>query len=163
MSTIVGAVTGLIAATAAFLFIAAMGGVPSLDPAIDTGSVEPVFSVAASTLWSMTILAGAAVGIVLAIATKAVARVIDPASATNSLVIIAPLGAVVGAVVGIVVFATGSGVVGTIAEGTITIAVTDMIAMVAISGIVGGAAVVWQSYILSRPPQHQPDPDILAA
>lgn len=163
MSLIVGAVTGLIGAIAAFVFVAAMGGVPSLNPAIDTGNVEPVFSVAASTLWSMTIIAGAGIGIVLAIATKAVARVIDPDATSNSLLIIAPLGAVVGAVVGIVVFPLGSGIVGTIAEGTVTVTVTDMIAMVAIAGTLGGAAVVWQSYILSRPPEHEPDPDLLAA
>ncbi len=163
MSVIIGAVVGLVGAIVAFLLIAALGGVPSLNPAIDTGSVEPVFSIAASTLWSLTIIAGAGTGIVLAVVTKAVARVIDPEAAANSLLIIAPLGAVVGAVVGIVVFPLGSGIVGTIAEGTVTITVTDMIVMVAIAGTLGGAAVVWQSYILSRPPEHKLDPDLLAA
>jgi len=163
MSLVVGAVAGLIGATAAFLFVAAMGGVPSLNPAIDTGSVEPVFSIAASTLWSMAIITGAGIGIVLAIITKAVARVIDPDAAANSLLIIAPLGAVVGAVVGIIVFPLGSAIVGTIAEGTVTVTVTDMIIMVAIAGTLGGAGVVWLSYILSRPPEQNPDPDLLAA
>jgi hypothetical protein len=163
MSMVVGAVVGLVGAIVAFLLIGAMGGVPSLDPAIDTGSVEPVFSIAASTLWSLTIIAGAGTGIVLAVVTKAVARVIDPEAAANSLLIIAPLGAVVGAVVGIVVFPLGSGIVGTIAQGTVTVTVTDMIVMVAIAGTLGGAAVVWQSYILSRPPEHKLDPDLLAA
>ena len=154
---------GLIAAVATFLFIAALGGVSALDPAIDTGSLEPVFSIPASTLWSMTALAGAAVGTVLAIVTKAIARVIDPDAGSNSLWIIAPLGAVVGAVAGLVVLALGAGVVGTIAEGTVTVTVTDLVTLVSVAGFVGGAAIVWQSYILSRPPEQKLDPELLAA
>ncbi len=162
-SMVIGAVTGLVGAIAIFLFIAGMGGVSSLDPAIDTGSVEPVFSISASALWSMTMLAGIAVGTVLSIATKAIARVIDPEANANSLWIIAPVGATVGAVIGMVVFPLGVAVIGTIAEGTATVTVTEMVAMVAISGILGGASVVWLSYVLSRPPILEPDPDLLAA
>ncbi|MCL1595406.1 MAG: hypothetical protein M3132_13735 [Actinomycetia bacterium] len=161
-SMVIGAIAGLVGALAIFLFVAGMGGVSSLDPAFDTGSVEPVFSISASALWSMTLLAGIAVGTILAIATKAVARVIDPDAAANSLWIIAPVGATVGAVIGIVVFPLGVTVVGTIAEGTATVTVTDMVGMVALAGLLGGASVVWLSYVLSRPPVLEPDPELLA-
>lgn len=162
-SLIIGAVTGLIVAIALFLFIASLGAVSALRPAIETDSATPVFSISASALWSMTLISGLVGGALLATITKGIARVIDPASSSVSLLVIAPLGAVVGAVIGMVVFPLGVTVLGTIAEGTATISVVGMTILTCISGLVGGATIVWLSYLLARPPVYEDDPALLHA
>lgn len=161
-SLIIGAVAGLFLAVAMFLFIASLGAVSSLQPAIETDSVEPVFSMPASTLWWMTVIVGAISGALLGGITKAVSAVIDPDAIPAPLWLIAPLGAMVGSVIGVVVFPLGVTVVGTLTEGIATVTVTQMVALLSAAGFLGGAIVVWQSYLLARPPVHEGDPELLA-
>ncbi len=161
-SLIVGAVAGLFLAVAMFLFLASLGAVSSLQPAIETNSVEPVFSMPASTLWWMTILVGGFSGALLGVITKAVSSIIDPDASPAPVWFIAPLGAMVGAVIGVVVFPLGVTVIGTLTEGVATVTVTQMVVLLATAGFLGGAIVVWQSYLLARPPVHEGDPELLA-
>ena len=158
----IGAAAGLFLALAMFLFIASLGAVPSLNPIIETNSVEPTFSMPASTLWWMTIIAGVVAGALLGSATRAVSAVIDPDAISAPLWLIAPLGSIVGAVIGVVVLPLGVTLAGTISEGFATVTVTQMVALLATAGIIGGAIVVWQSYLLARPPMHGEDTELLA-
>jgi hypothetical protein len=161
-SLIVGAVVGLFISLAMFLFIASLGAISSLQPAIETDSVEPVFSIPASTLWWMTIIVGVVAGALLGGVTKAVAAVLDPEASSAPSWLIAPLGATVGAVIGVVVFPLGVTILGTISEGIATVTVTQMVVLLSIAGLLGGAIVVWQSYLLARPPAHAEDTELLA-
>ena len=162
-SIVLGAVTGLVVAIAILLFVASLGGVSYLNPSIDTGSVDPVFSIPASALWSMTLLAGFAGGALLSAVTFGVARVIDPEATPVSYVIVVLVGATVGAVVAISVMLLGAGILGTVADGIATVTVVQMVIFTAVIGIAGGATVTWLSYILARPPAYESDPDLLAA
>ncbi len=162
-SVIIGAITGLVVALALFLFVASLGAVSALNPAVATGSVEPVFSISASALWWMAIIIGLAGGAILASATRGVAVVIDPDSSPAQMFVIAPLGALIGAVIAMVVFPLGVTMLGMIAEGTATVTVTQMMILVVIAGVVGGGSIVWISYVLARPPVHTDDPDLLPA
>lgn len=162
-SFVLGAVTGLVVAIAILLFVASLGGVAFLNPSIDTGSVDPVFSIPASSLWSMTLLAGFAGGALLSAVTFGVARVIDPEATPLSYVFVVVVGATVGAVVAISVMLLGAGVLGTVADGVATVTVVQMVVFTAVIGIAGGATVTWLSYILARPPVYESDPDLLAA
>jgi hypothetical protein len=162
-SFVLGAVTGLVVSIAILLFVASLGGVSYLNPSIDTGSVDPVFSIPASALWSMTLLAGFAGGALLSAVTFGVARVIDPEATPLSYVIVVLVGATVGAVVAISVMLLGAGILGTVADGIVTVTVVQMVVFTAVIGIAGGATVTWLSYILARPPVYESDPDLLAA
>lgn len=162
-SILIGAFTGLVVAIAILLFVASLGGVSYLNPSIETGSVDPVFSIPASALWSMTMLAGFAGGALLSGITFGVARVIDPEASPVSSVIVVLVGATVGSVVAISVMLLGAGILGTVVDGIATITVVQMVVFTAVIGIAGGATITWLSYILARPPVHETDPDLLAA
>jgi hypothetical protein len=158
----IGAVAGLILAMALTLFAGATGGVSKLDTIGQGSAIEPVFAVPASAMWIVTLVLGAAGGAVLAIVTVAVAKVIDPTATGAPLLITAPLGAVVAAVVAIAVLPVGITALGSVADGTATASVTALTGLVATVGLTAGAGVVWLSYILSRPPQPHSDPELLA-
>jgi hypothetical protein len=163
VSLVVGGVTGLVMAIGILLFVGSLGAVSALNPSIDTGSVDPVFSVPASALWSMTLICGLAGGAILSAATYGVARVIDPDASSVPPAIVVTVGAIVGAVVAIVVMLLGAAVVGTIADGTATVTVVQMVLLAAIAGQTGGATVAWLAYLLARPPVLATDPELLAA
>jgi hypothetical protein len=162
-SAMVGAVTGLVVAIAILLFVASLGAVSYLNPSFDTGSVDPVFSIPASALWSMTAISGLGGGAVLAAATYGIARVLDPDARPVPSVVVIVVGAIIGATVAITVMLLGAGVLGTVAEGVATITVVQMVVFTAVIGLTGGASVVWLSYILARPPVYETDPELLAA
>lgn len=159
----VGAIVGLIGAVAATLFVGATGGISKLDVTAEAASIEPVFAVPASALWIVTIVVAAALGMLLAVVTAAVARVIDPEASGAGLWVIALLGAIVGGVVAFAVFPLGVSGLGSLQDGVATISVVDMVALSAIAGLAGGSVIVWQSYIMARPPLVTPDPELLAA
>ena len=159
----IGAVVGLVLGAVAMLFVGATGGVPKLGVTGEGTSIEPVFNVPASALWIIVILTGAALGLVLAVVTRAVATVIDPEARGVTLWVIAPLGAVVGGVVAFAVFPLGISAIGTLQDGVATVSVVEMMVLTAIAGIAGGSVVTWQSYVMARPPQAVEDPELLPA
>jgi hypothetical protein len=162
-SFLVGAVAGLVVAIAILLFVASLGGVSYLNPSFDTGSADPVFSIPASTLWMMTLIAGFGGGAVLSAVTFGVARVIDPDATPISSVIVVLVGATVGATVAFAVMLLGAGILGTVADGVATVTVVQMVVFTAVIGLAGGATVTWLAYLLARPPAYDTDPDLLAA
>lgn len=157
---LVGAVTGVVLALSLMLYVAATGAIPTVDAVIEGSSVVPVFAPPASALWIMVILTAGFGGVIAAIATKAVARAIDPDAPSASLAIIAPLGFVVGAVIGMAVFPLGAMVLGSIEQGTVTLSVVEVVSLALITGLVAGGLIVWFSYILARPPQIEQDEEI---
>jgi hypothetical protein len=157
-----GAVAGLVLAECALLFVGATGGVPKLDVIGSGSDIEPVFSVPASALWMVLIVASLACGILLAVTTWAIARTIEPDAHGANCAIIGATGAVVAVAVSFAVFPLGVTVLGSLTDGVATLSVADMAAMCAIVGVAGGAAIVWLSYILTRPPQPAEDPELLA-
>ncbi|MGI9665807.1 MAG: hypothetical protein ACR2N2_01730 [Acidimicrobiia bacterium] len=159
----IGALVGLVLSTCAMLYFGASGGVPKLDVAGEGASIEPIFAVPASAMWTTTIVGGAICGLILAIATKAIARVIDPETSGASLWIIAPAGAIVGGVVAFAVFPLGVSLLGELKDGTAAVAVSDLVLLASLAGLAGGAIVTWQSYILARPPVHADDEELLQA
>ena len=161
-SFLVGAVAGLVVALAILLFVASLGGVSYLNPSIETGSVDPVFSIPASALWMMTLVAGFGGGAVLSASTFGVARVLDPDATPISYVIVVLVGATVGAIVAFAVMLLGAGILGTVADGIATVTVVQMVVFTAVIGLTGGATVTWLSYLLARPPVYETDPDLLA-
>jgi len=163
MSFLVGAVGGLVVALAILLFVASLGGVSYLNPSFDTGSVDPVFSIPASSLWTMTLIAGFAGGAVLSAITFGIARILDPDATPISSILVVLVGATVGAIVALAVMLLGAGILGTVADGMATVTVVQMVIFTAVIGLAGGATVTWQSYILARPPAYETDPDLLAA
>lgn len=154
---------GLVLSTCALLFFGASGGVPKLDVVGEGASLEPVFSVPASAMWMTAIGAGAVCGLILSIATKAIARVIDPDTSGASLWIIAPVGAIVGGVIAFAVFPLGVSLLGDLKDGVATVSVSDLTLLASIAGLAGGSIITWQSYILSRPPVHEEDLELLQA
>jgi hypothetical protein len=162
-SFLVGAVGGLVVAVATLLFVASLGGISYLNPSIETGSVDPVFSVPASSLWMMTLVAGFGGGAVISAITFGVARVIDPAAKPLASPIVILVGATVGATIAIAVMLLGAGILGTVADGMATVTVVEMVVLAAIIGLSGGAFVAWFSYVLARPPVYEADPDLLTA
>jgi len=162
-ATILGAVVGLVLALGALLFVGATGGVPKLGVTGEGAGVEPAFIVPASAFWMVAILAGAVIGLILSIGTRAIVRVLDPDSPSTTLWIVAPTGAIVGGVLALAVYPLGVSMFGSLADGNASISVVGMTMLTAILGIVGGAVIVWQSYVMSRPQQAQPDPELLAA
>lgn len=163
MSFLVGAVGGLVVAIAILLFVASLGGVSYLNPSFDTGSVDPVFSIPASALWMMTLIAGFAGGAVLSAITFGIARILDPDAIPISSIVVVLVGATVGATVALAVMLLGAGILGTVADGIATVTVVQMVIFTAVIGLSGGATVTWLSYILARPPAYETDPDLLAA
>ena len=159
-SLVVGAVTGIVLAISLTLYVGATGGIPSVDAVVDGTRIVPVFATPASSLWIMVILTSALGGLVAAVTTKAIARVIDPDAKAVSLAIIATLGAVIAPVIGMAVFPIGAIALGSITEGVVTLSVIQIVALALIVGLVAGAFIVWLSYILARPPSVTEDPAI---
>jgi hypothetical protein len=157
---LIGAVTGLVLALSLTLYVGATGGIPSVNAVVDGTRVVPVFAPPASAFWIMVILTSAFGGLIAAVATKAVARAIDPDARSASLAVIAPLGIVVAPVIGMAVFPLGTLMLGSIEEGTVTLSVVQLVALASLTGLVAGGLIVWFSYILARPPQVQEDADI---
>jgi hypothetical protein len=60
------------------------------------------------------------------------------------------------------VFPLGVTLLGSVQDGLATVSVADFVLLSAVAGITGGAIIVWQSYIMARPPQAQQDPELLA-
>lgn len=162
-AAVLGAVVGLVLALGAMLFVGATGGVPKLAVTGQGAGIEPAFSVPSSAMWMVAIVSSAVIGLILAVGTRAIVRVIDPDSASTTLWVVAPAGAVVGAVLAMAVYPLGVSMLGSLADGNATISVIGMTILTAMLGIVGGAVIVWQSYVMSRPQQAQPDPELLAA
>jgi hypothetical protein len=160
---VIGAITGVVVALSLLVFFAASGAVPSLTAVPDGSDVVPTLTAPASATWIIVILAGAGGGLVVSIATFAVGRVLDPEASSAPLAVVAPLGAIVGAVIGMVVFPLGITVAGSISEGNANIGVADLTVLTAITGLVGGGAIAWLSYILVRPSSPADDPELLAA
>lgn len=159
---VVGASFGLILALSLMLYIAATGAVPSVNATVDNVGVVPVFAPAASALWISLILGASFGGLVLAIGTGAVSRVIEPEARPASFAVVAVVGAVVSPIIAMSVLPLGIIVLGSIEEGTATIGVVELVSLTAIIGIVAGGLVVWLSSVLSRPPEAKEDVDLLA-
>ncbi len=157
---LVGAITGIVLAVSLTLYVGATGGIPSVNAVVDGSRIVPVFAPPASSLWIMVILTSAFGGFVAATTTKAIARVIDPDANAASLVVIATLGVIIAPVIGMAVFPIGAIVLGSIAEGVVTLSVIQMVALGLITGFVAGGFIVWLSYILARPPVVKEDPSI---
>lgn len=157
----IGALVGLVLATATMLFVGATGGVPKLTVLDQGSSVEPAFSVPASAMWIVTIVAGAVCGLALAIATKTIARIIDPDTDGASMLIIAPLGAIVGGVVCFAIYPLGITLLGEVADGLATASVADIAILTAVAGLAAGSVITWQSYILARPPVPAEDTELM--
>jgi len=157
---LIGAVTGVVLALSLTLYVAATGGIPSVDAVVDGSRVVPVFAPPASALWIIVILTSGVGGLIVAVATKAVARAIDPDAESASLAVIAPLGFVVGTVIGMAVFPLGTLVLGTIEQGTATLSVVQLVSLAAVTGLVAGGLIAWFSYILARPPHVEADESI---
>lgn len=160
---VIGAVTGVIVALSLFVFFAAAGAVPSLTAVAEGTDVVPTLSASASATWIVVILAGLAGGFLIATITWAVGRVLDPQASSAPLVVVAPLGAAIGAIIGMIVFPLGITVAGSISEGNANIGVADLVMLTAIVGLVAGGSVAWLSYLLVRPSVPADDPELLAA
>lgn len=159
----IGAALGLVVSMAALLFVGATGAVSSMDVIGEGAGIEPAFAVPASALWIVVLITGAIGGLVLAMATRAIARVIDPDADSASPILIGPIGVIVGAVVAISVFPLGVSILGSLTDGVATITVLQMTLLTAIVGIAGGGAIVWLSYIMARPPESADDPELMTA
>lgn len=158
----IGAVVGLVLGAAAMLFVGATGGLPKLGIEGEGDAITPIFAVPASALWIVTILMTAFAGLVLAVATRAIARVIDPEAPSITMWIIAPVGAIVGAVVAFAVFPLGVSLLGSLADGVATVSVAGMTGLALTTGVAAGGSIVWVSYVMARPPQQVDDPELLA-
>lgn len=154
---VIGTVSGLILGLSLMLYAASTGGVPSVNAIVQGDAVVPVFAVPASALWVVVILTSAVGGLVASIGTKAVSRAIDPDTVSASLTVIAPLGALVAAIISMAVFPLGSVILGSIDDGIVTLGVVAMVGLAGLAGAVAGGFVVWLSYILARPPSHETD------
>ena len=158
----IGALVGVVLAVAAFLFAAATGGVSKMTVVGEVPSIEPAFAVPASAFWIVAIIVGTVLGLLLAIATRAIAQVIDPEAKGAPWWAIAGLGAVVGAAVAFAVYPLGITLLGSVADGLATVTVMQLLGLTILAGVAGGAAITWQSYILARPPVPEEDPELLA-
>ena len=158
----IGALVGVVLALATLLFVAATGAVSKMTVVGDVPSIEPAFAVPASAFWIVAIIAGTVAGLILAIATRAIAQVIDPESDGAPGWAIAGLGAVVGAAVAFAVFPLGISLLGSVQDGVATVTVMQLLGLTVLAGVAGGAAITWQSYILARPPVAEEDPELLA-
>lgn len=158
-----GALVGLLLSVAILLLAGATGGVSKLAVVGEGTDIDPAFSIPASALWIVVIVSGAVAGLVLAVATRAITRVIDPASNSAPGIVVGPVGAVIGAVVAIAVFPVGSSVLGEISDGLVVVTVAQMTILTALAGIVIGGGVVWLSYVMARPPHPEADPELLTA
>lgn len=159
----IGAAAGLVLSTVLLLFAGATGAVTTMGIVGEGQDIEPAFSTPASALWIVVLLMGGVGGLVLAITTRAIARVIDPDAKSVPSGVIGAIGLVVGAVVAIAVLPVGVTVLGSVSDGTATVTVIQMVLLASIVGVAGGAAVTWLSYIMARPPQHAADEELLAA
>jgi hypothetical protein len=162
-SLFIGAIAGLMMGVVFATYATATGGVGSLTAEIVGADVVPTIAPAASAMWITVIIAGLIGGFILAVATKAIASVIEPDAATASVTVIGAVGAVVGATVAVVVVPLGITVLGSITNGLAVIGVADLFVLAAVTGLVAGACVVWLSYVLARKPQEAQDPDLMAA
>ena len=135
-AVVIGALAGLVISLALFVFVTASGGIPSLEIEIDGADVIPTIAASASATWTMIVLTSAVGGAIIATVTYAVARVIEPAAAAAPLIVVAPLGAVIAAVVGMVVFPLGVTIMGSISDGNAIIGVGDMVILAGAAGLV---------------------------
>ncbi len=158
-----GAIVGIVIALSAMLFVAATGGVAKLTVIGDGTSIEPAFAVPASAFFMVATLVGGVCGLVLAVGTRAISAVIDPETSGAPMWLIGVLGFVVGAVVSAAVFPLGVTLLGTVQDGLATASVVDMVLLTIVAGLAGGAVICWQSYIMARPPQPEPDTELLAS
>lgn len=158
----IGASSGLILALALMLYASATGGIPSVGATLDSTGIVPVFTPAASALWIAVILAASFGGFVLAAATRAVTRVIDPEATSAAFALVAVVGMVVAPVVAMAAFPLGTIVFGSIDNGTVSLGVAEMVWLTAAVGILAGAMVVWLAYILARPPVEEADLGLLS-
>jgi hypothetical protein len=162
-SLLIGAVVGLVMGVAMATYVMATGGIPALTAELDGAYVVPTIAPAASAMWITVIIAGLIGGLILAVGTKSIASVIEPDADTASLTLIGTIGAVVGAVVAVVIVPLGITILGSVTDGLAIIGVADLFVLVAIAGLVAGGSVTWLSYVLARQPQHAEDPELLAA
>ena len=158
-----GALAGLIIALSALLFVGATGGTAKLEVIGEGTGIEPAFAIPASAFWMVSIVAGAVCGLILALVTHAIGKVIDPDAQGAPVWVVGLLGVVVGGVVSFAIFPLGSTVLGSVQDGVATVTVADITILTAVAGLAGGAAIAWQSYIMTRPPQAKEDPELLAA
>jgi hypothetical protein len=158
----IGAAVGLILSMAALLFVGSTGGVTKLAVVGAGSRMDPSFAVPASALWIVAIVTAVACGAVLATGTRGIARIIDPTAHGAPLAIVIALGAVVAGAVTFAVFPLGVTLLGSLKDGIATVSVVEMGIMTATVGALAGAIIVWQSYVMSRPPQSAPDPELLA-
>ena len=159
----IGAIAGTVIALCALVFAGATGGVSKLIVLGEGAAIEPAFAVPASAFFMVISVVGGLCGLILALATRAVSAVIEPDRAGAPTWLIGVLGFIVGAVVALAVYPLGITVFGSIQDGLATASVVDMVALTAVAGLAGGAAICWQSYIMARPPQPKEDTDLLAA
>lgn len=162
-ATVIGAVSGLLIALAVFTYLAAAGAVRTLTTEIVGSDVVPTFSASASATWLAVIVGGVLGGVIIAVATHAVARVVDPESSSGSLILLVPLGAVVAGIVAMIVFPLGITVLGSISDGNAIVGVGDMVILVLLAGAIAGGAVAFVSYVIVRPPAPVEDTELLAA
>jgi hypothetical protein len=162
-SLLIGAVVGLVMGVAMATYVTATGGIPALTAELDGAQVVPTIAPAASAMWITVIIAGLIGGLILSVGTKSIASVIEPEAATASLTLIGTIGAVVGAVVAVVIVPLGITILGSVTDGMAIISVADLFVLAAIAGLVAGGSVTWLSYVLARQPAHAEDPELLAA
>lgn len=159
----VGAIAGLVTAVTATVLAGATGGVPKLSVTGQGASIEPVFAIPASALWIVVFVTAALAGVVLAIITLAVARVLDPEANSVSAWIITPIAGLVGGLLALAVFPLGVTAFGSVQDGTATVSISEMLLLASVVGIAAGAVICWQSYVMARPPQAVEDPELLSA
>lgn len=159
----IGAAVGLVLALAITVFAGATGGVPKLTVIGEGTAIEPSIASPASALWVVAVLSGAVGGALLSIITRAIARIIDPEPSTISLVVLVPVSMVIGAAITMSVLPLGATLLGSIADGTVTVSIVGLLLLVSVIGIAAGAVVTWFTYLLSRPPAHVDDPELLSA
>lgn len=160
-ATVVGAVSGLVIALSIFTFAAAAGAIPSLTAEIQGSQVVPTFEPAASATWQIVVLSGLIGGMLIAIITRAVGRVLDPDS-QSSLAVVVPLGAFLGAVGAMAIIPLGISVLGSVDGGLVIIGVADFVVLAALAGLVAGGIVAWITYVIVRPPAYKEDAELLS-
>jgi hypothetical protein len=159
-ATAVGAVSGVVIALSIFAFVGATGAIPSLTAEVQGSQVVPTFEPSASATWQLVVLSGLVGGMLIAIITRAVGRVLDP-DAKSSLAVVVPLGAFLGAVGSMAVIPLGVSVLGSVDGGLVIIGVADFVLLAALAGLVAGGIVAWLTYVIVRPPAYKEDTELL--
>lgn len=160
-ATAIGAVSGLVIALSMFTFVAATGAIPSLTAEIQGSQVVPTFEPTASATWQLVILSGLIGGMLIAIITRAVGRVLDPDS-KSSLAVVIPVGAFLGAVGAMAIIPLGISSLGSVDGGLVIIGVADFVLLAALAGFLAGGIVAWITYVIVRPPAYKEDTELLS-